>query len=38
LLLWLAVFGSSLLVAGGHFHAADEVSMFVTALNIVDHG
>ena len=38
LLLWLAVFGSGLGVSGGHFHTADEGSMFVTAVNIVDRG
>ncbi len=38
ILLWLVVFSGSLIVSSGHFHTADEVSMFVTAINIVDHG
>jgi len=38
LLLWLVVFAGGLIVSSGQFHSADEVSMFVTAVNIVDRG
>ncbi|MBM4422938.1 MAG: phospholipid carrier-dependent glycosyltransferase [Chloroflexi bacterium] len=34
----VAVFAVCLLVGGGHFHTIDEVSMFVTAANVVNRG
>jgi hypothetical protein len=37
-LLGLIVGLAGCLVSAGHFHTADEVSMFVTAVNVVDHG
>jgi len=38
LLLGLVVFACGLLITTRYFHSVDEVSMFVTAVNIVDRG